>query len=75
MPKPWSWKTGSGMKVAGLPYLFDVPDDVLVLQDVVHVHQRGILHVGLALAAGGDLVVLGLDLQPALDHGEHHLAA
>ncbi len=40
----------------------DVLDDVLVLEDVVgHLDQRREFHVDLALAAGGHLVVLGLD--------------
>ena len=54
----------------------DVLDDVLVLQHVVgHLDERGEAHVDLALAAGGDFVVLGLDLEAALDHGQHHLGA
>ncbi len=57
-------------------FLGDVLDDVFVFQDVVgHVDQRRKAHVDFALAAGGDLVVLGLDLQAALDHGEHHFGA
>ncbi len=56
--------------------LGDVLDDVLVLEHVVgHLHERGEAHVDLALAARGDLVVLGFDLQAALDHREHHLGA
>ena len=32
-------------------------------------------HVDFALPAGGHFVVLGLDVEPALDHGQHHLGA
>ena len=54
----------------------DVLDDVLVLQHVVgHLDQRSVAHVDLALAAGGDLVMMGLDLEAALDHRQHHLGA
>ena len=38
-------------------------------------HQRVEALIDLALAAGGDFVVVALDVEAALDHGLHHLAA
>ena len=53
-----------------------VADDVLVEHHVVRgLHQRVEPLIDLALAARGDLVVMALDAQAALDHGLHHFAA
>src|ERR1039458_3580306 len=53
-----------------------VADDVFVQHHVVgRLHQRVEALVDLALAAGGHFVVMAFDVQPALDHGLHHLAA
>ena len=53
-----------------------VPDDVLVLHLVVgHRQQRVELHVDLGLTRGRDLMVLALDREPDLDHGQRHLGA
>jgi hypothetical protein len=56
--------------------LGDVLDDVLVDQELVgHPHEVGEPHVDLALPARGHLVVLGLDVDAAVDHRLHHLVA
>jgi predicted HAD superfamily Cof-like phosphohydrolase len=53
-----------------------VADDVLVQHHVVgRLHQLVEALVDFGLAAGGHFVVVALDVQPALDHGLHHLAA
>ena len=77
MPVPLSMNSGLGMNVAVLPcFLATFLTMYLYFEHVVgHLDQRGEAHVDLALAAGGDFVVLGLDLQAALDHGQHHLGA
>src|ERR1700730_6240963 len=54
----------------------DVADDVLVQHHVVRrFHQRVEALIDLALAAGGDFVVVALDVETAADHGFHHLGA
>ena len=77
MPEPLSPKSGLGMNVAVLPCLrATFLTMYLYLQHVVgHLDQRREPHVDLALAAGGHLVVLRLDLEAALDHRQHHLGA
>ena len=77
MPLPLSPKSGLGMNVTVLPYwLRHVADDVLVQHHVVRrFHQRVEALIDLALAAGGDFVMVALDVQAALDHRLHHLAA
>ena len=76
MPEPLSPKIGFGMNVAVLPCRAgDVLDDVLVGHDLVgHPRQRLEAQVDLALAAGGDLVVVELarDAEPL--ERQHHLA-
>ena len=54
----------------------DVADAVFIdLQPIGHLHQRLIPQVDLALAAGSHFVMMGLDLQAAVEHRLHHLAA
>ena len=54
----------------------DVLDDVFVEADLIgHPHQFLVVHVDLALPRGGHLVMLGLDVDPRLDHRLHHLVA
>ena len=56
--------------------LGDVLDDVLVEAHLVaHLHELVEPQVDFALAGGGDFVVLGFDVEPALDHRDHHLVA
>ena len=53
-----------------------VADDVLVQHHVVGgLHQRVEALIDFALAAGGDFVMMALDVEAALDHGLHHLGA
>ena len=53
-----------------------VADDVLVQHHVVGALDQGVeALIDLALAAGGDFVVVALDVEAALDHGLHHFAA
>ena len=77
MPLPLSPNSGFGMNVTRLAVLVgDVADDVLVQHHVVgRLHQRVEPLIDFALAAGGHFVVMALDVEPALDHGLHHLAA
>ena len=54
----------------------DVADDVLEQHHVVRrLHQLVEPLVDFGLASGGHFVMVALDVQPALDHGLHHLAA
>ena len=68
---------GLGHEGRGLAVLLgDVLDHVFVLDQLVgHRDQRVEPHVDLALAGGRDLVVVGLDRDPDLLHGQHHLGA
>ena len=51
----------------------DVLDHVFVHHQIVaHARQRIVAHVDLGLAAGGDFVVMGLDLDAEVHHGEDH---
>ena len=53
-----------------------VADDVLVQHHVVgRLHQRVEALIDLALAGGGDFVVVALDVEAALDHGLDHFGA
>ena len=54
----------------------DVLDDVLVEADLIgHPHQFLVAHVDLALPRRGHFVMLGLDVDPRMDHRLHHLVA
>ena len=77
MPLPLSMNSGLGMNVAVLPCFRATFLTMYLYFSTLSAisHERGVPHVDLALAAGGHLVMLGLDLQAALDHGQHHLGA
>ncbi len=54
----------------------DIAHDVLVQHHVVRrLHQGVKALIDLALAPGGDFVMMALDVEPALDHGFDHLGA
>ena len=56
--------------------LGDVLDDVLVDHDLIaHADQFVELHIDFALAGSGDFVMLGFDIDAAIDHGLHHFVA
>ncbi len=65
------------MKVTVLPcFIGDVADDVFVEHHVVgRFDERVEALVDLALAAGGDFVVMALDVEAAGDHGLDHFGA
>ena len=77
MPEPLSPNSGLGMKVAVLPWLpRDVLDDVLVLDQLVG-HGDSVSNF-MSIShwpAGRHLVVVTLDLDADLLHGQRHLGA
>jgi hypothetical protein len=68
---------GLGHERRGLAVLVgDVANDVLVQHHVVgRFHQRIEALIDFGLAAGGDFMMVALDVQAALDHDLDHLAA
>ena len=77
MPEPLSWKIGLGMKVTVLPYFFAVFLVQYLYQSTlsaifVRVSKRMSISVW---PAGGDLVVVDLDLDAHALEVQHHLRA